>query len=203
MHVVRVDALKVRDDTEIDWKTLPDVEWNLWSAHSLQRRWLTMKRSIKGYEDMTHHGRFFPVSFDVASLTLPQRSWTSFGSRKHSFPLPRRPCDVARSSVPRTWTTTIRSSTPSSARTVVLQRRARVGPARCLDLWRENIDRVWRRRWESHGERACRKCLYTLWIARIYTSFYCPPPYYPRLPLAAAKLTATQLNRNPVNLHGH
>ncbi|KAG6336529.1 hypothetical protein ID866_2551 [Astraeus odoratus] len=52
--VHKVDSLKVRDDTEIDWKTLPDADWNLWSAHSLQRRWLTMKRSIKGYEDMTH-----------------------------------------------------------------------------------------------------------------------------------------------------
>ncbi|KAI9574671.1 hypothetical protein HD554DRAFT_2010136 [Boletus coccyginus] len=52
--VHKVDTLKVRDDTEIDWKTLPDPDWNLWSAHSLQRRWLTMKRSIKGYEEMTH-----------------------------------------------------------------------------------------------------------------------------------------------------
>lgn len=52
--VHKVDSLKVRDDTEIDWKMLPDADWNLWSAHSLQRRWLTMKRSIKGYEDMTH-----------------------------------------------------------------------------------------------------------------------------------------------------
>lgn len=52
--VHKVDSMNVRDDTEIDWKTLPDLEWNLWSAHSLQRRWLTMKRGIKGYEDMTH-----------------------------------------------------------------------------------------------------------------------------------------------------
>ncbi|KAJ8590888.1 hypothetical protein M405DRAFT_851599 [Rhizopogon salebrosus TDB-379] len=52
--VHRVDSMNVRDDTEIDWKTLPDSDWNLWSAHSLQRRWLTMKRAIKGYEDMTH-----------------------------------------------------------------------------------------------------------------------------------------------------
>ncbi|KAF9006580.1 hypothetical protein BDQ17DRAFT_1239040 [Cyathus striatus] len=50
----KIDSLNVRDDTEIDWKTLPDPDWNLWSAHTLQRRWLTMKRSIKGFEDMTH-----------------------------------------------------------------------------------------------------------------------------------------------------
>ncbi|EIW82339.1 hypothetical protein CONPUDRAFT_55123 [Coniophora puteana RWD-64-598 SS2] len=52
--VHKVDSLNVRDDTEIDWKTLSDPDWNLWSAHSLQRRWLTMKRGIKGFEDMTH-----------------------------------------------------------------------------------------------------------------------------------------------------
>ncbi|KAH8094917.1 hypothetical protein BXZ70DRAFT_344152 [Cristinia sonorae] len=52
--VHKVDSLNVRDDTEIDWKLLPDEHWNSWSAHSLQRRWLTMKRSIKGYEEMSH-----------------------------------------------------------------------------------------------------------------------------------------------------
>ena len=52
----RVDSLHVNDDTEIDWKTLPDPDWNLWSAHTLQRRWLTMKKSIKGYEEMSHQG---------------------------------------------------------------------------------------------------------------------------------------------------
>jgi hypothetical protein len=55
----RVDSLNVRDDTEIDWKTLPDPGWNFWSAHSLQRRWLTLKRSIKGFEEMTHAGQSF------------------------------------------------------------------------------------------------------------------------------------------------
>ena len=49
-------SLNVRDDSEIDWKLLPDSEWNLWSAHSLQRRWLTLKRSVRGYEHMTHAG---------------------------------------------------------------------------------------------------------------------------------------------------
>ncbi|KAI1796071.1 hypothetical protein LXA43DRAFT_988199 [Ganoderma leucocontextum] len=52
--VHKVDSMNVRDDTEIDWKLLPDENWNIWSAHSLQRRWLTMKRSIKGFEEMSH-----------------------------------------------------------------------------------------------------------------------------------------------------
>ena len=37
---------------------MPDEHWNAWSAHTLQRRWLTMKRSIKGHESMTHAGMF-------------------------------------------------------------------------------------------------------------------------------------------------
>ncbi|TFY83059.1 hypothetical protein EWM64_g953 [Hericium alpestre] len=52
--VHKVESLHVRDDSEIDWKTLPDQNWNLWSPHTLQRRWLTMKRSIKGHEEMSH-----------------------------------------------------------------------------------------------------------------------------------------------------
>ena len=52
--VHKVDSMGVRDDTEIDWKRLPDPDWNAWSAHVLQRRWLTLKRAVKGYEDMTH-----------------------------------------------------------------------------------------------------------------------------------------------------
>ncbi|KAJ6515701.1 hypothetical protein C8R45DRAFT_810574 [Mycena sanguinolenta] len=49
----KIDSLNVRDDTEIDWKTIPDSEFH-WSAHVLQRRWLTMKKGVKGFEDMTH-----------------------------------------------------------------------------------------------------------------------------------------------------
>lgn len=55
----RVDSLNVRDDSEIDWKTLPDPNWNLWSAHALQRRWMSMKRGVRGYEDMTHAGSIY------------------------------------------------------------------------------------------------------------------------------------------------
>ncbi|KAF8631550.1 hypothetical protein AX15_002305 [Amanita polypyramis BW_CC] len=52
----KIDSLDVNDDTEIDWKTLPDPAWNLWSAHTLQRRWLTMKRSVPHFENLSHQG---------------------------------------------------------------------------------------------------------------------------------------------------
>ncbi|KAJ6628789.1 hypothetical protein B0H10DRAFT_1989359 [Mycena sp. CBHHK59/15] len=50
----KIDSLDVWDDSEIDWKVIPNPQWNVWSAHTLQRRWLSMKKSIKGFEDMTH-----------------------------------------------------------------------------------------------------------------------------------------------------
>jgi len=50
----KVDSLDIRHDSEIDWKTFPDQDWNIWSPHLLQRRWTTMKRSVKGHETMTH-----------------------------------------------------------------------------------------------------------------------------------------------------
>ncbi|KAF9782276.1 hypothetical protein BJ322DRAFT_1010319 [Thelephora terrestris] len=50
----KVDSLDVRHDSEIDWKTFPDSDWNFWSPHLLQRRWMTMKRGINGHENMSH-----------------------------------------------------------------------------------------------------------------------------------------------------
>ncbi|KZT29301.1 hypothetical protein NEOLEDRAFT_1056727 [Neolentinus lepideus HHB14362 ss-1] len=52
--VHKVASLNVRDDTEIDWKLLPDESWDFWSAHVLQRRWMTLKKSVRGWEEMTH-----------------------------------------------------------------------------------------------------------------------------------------------------
>lgn len=52
----RINSLNVQHDSEIDWKTLSDPNWNLWSPHLMQLRWRTMKEGVKGWEDMTHAG---------------------------------------------------------------------------------------------------------------------------------------------------
>ncbi|EJD01617.1 uncharacterized protein FOMMEDRAFT_88468 [Fomitiporia mediterranea MF3/22] len=52
--VHKIASLNVNDDSEIDWKLLVDDDWNLWSAHTLQRRWMTLKRSVRGHEEMSH-----------------------------------------------------------------------------------------------------------------------------------------------------
>ncbi|KAF8165542.1 hypothetical protein B0H34DRAFT_647541 [Crassisporium funariophilum] len=69
--VHKVDSLQVRDDTEIDWKTIPDSDWNLWSAHTLQRRWLTLKKGVKGFESMTHQEIMDILRIKKAHLPAP------------------------------------------------------------------------------------------------------------------------------------
>jgi Myb-like DNA-binding protein REB1 len=69
--VHKIDSLEVNDDTEIDWKTLPDPAWNLWSAHSLQRRWLTMKRGVPNHENMTHQEIVDTLRSKKVALPLP------------------------------------------------------------------------------------------------------------------------------------
>ncbi|KAJ3558308.1 hypothetical protein NM688_g996 [Phlebia brevispora] len=76
--VHKIDSLNVHDDTEIDWKKLPDEHWNVWSPHSLQRRWLCMKRSIKGYEDMSHAGKHaLPLELVSPPPSRPHKKITS------------------------------------------------------------------------------------------------------------------------------
>ncbi|KAF8626798.1 hypothetical protein AX17_006457 [Amanita inopinata Kibby_2008] len=74
----KIDSLGVQDDTEIDWKTLPDAAWNFWSAHTLQRRWLTMKRAIKGHKEMSHQEIVEILKQRKAALPFP----TPTGSRR-------------------------------------------------------------------------------------------------------------------------
>jgi len=69
--VHKIDSLNVRDDTEIDWKTISDADWNLWSAHTLQRRWFTLKRSVKGHENMTHQEIMDILRIKKAHLPSP------------------------------------------------------------------------------------------------------------------------------------
>lgn len=51
--------MPVQDDTEIDWKLLPDPQWNLWSAHQLQRRWYGLKKTLKDSDTMPHSGVYY------------------------------------------------------------------------------------------------------------------------------------------------
>ncbi|KAF7355475.1 Carbohydrate esterase family 9 protein [Mycena sanguinolenta] len=83
----KIDSLNVRDDTEIDWKTIPDSEFH-WSAHVLQRRWLTMKKGVKGFEDMTHTDPAVETPrapIDAESLRIKCQAIQSFAVPSPSF----------------------------------------------------------------------------------------------------------------------
>lgn len=60
----RLASLELEDESEINWNALSDGDWNLWSAHTLQRHWAKMKKRVKGHEDRTFGGmilRLCPV----------------------------------------------------------------------------------------------------------------------------------------------
>ncbi|EJU06628.1 hypothetical protein DACRYDRAFT_44460 [Dacryopinax primogenitus] len=52
--VQKIASLKISHDSEIDWKLIADSDWNLWSAHQLQRRWFRMKKGVKNGETMPY-----------------------------------------------------------------------------------------------------------------------------------------------------
>ncbi|VDC04086.1 unnamed protein product [Peniophora sp. CBMAI 1063] len=52
--VQKIDSLDVEDETEIDWNSLADPDWNMHSGHTMQRRWRQMKQKIDGHEKMSH-----------------------------------------------------------------------------------------------------------------------------------------------------
>lgn len=62
MQRCRIDSLNIQHDSEIDWKSLPDPSWNIWSPHLIQLRWRTMKESVKGWEHMSHAGELTGVA---------------------------------------------------------------------------------------------------------------------------------------------
>jgi hypothetical protein len=60
----------VNDESEIDWKLLSDEDWNLWSAHQLQRRFKYLLNAIDGHDKMQ-----YPGMSDIELLRSLQRSY--------------------------------------------------------------------------------------------------------------------------------
>lgn len=59
----------MNDESEVDWKRLGDDDWNLWSAHQLQRRFKGLMRSIKGYDTMPFTGEYISFALTCGSLS--------------------------------------------------------------------------------------------------------------------------------------
>jgi hypothetical protein len=84
---VRLASLSINDDTEIDWKLLNDPDWNLWSAHQLQRRFQTLKKSVKGHESMSFHGDLQLSLPPRVLISFFQKSWIYLRRRKQALRL--------------------------------------------------------------------------------------------------------------------
>jgi len=57
-QVHRIASLDVDDEDDIDWKSLNDPAWNMWSGHYLQQKWRQLKASCNADSIMCHRGGY-------------------------------------------------------------------------------------------------------------------------------------------------
>ena len=56
MH--RIASLDVDSESDIDWKSLSDPMWNMWSSHCLQSKWRYLKASLNADGVVGHRGEY-------------------------------------------------------------------------------------------------------------------------------------------------
>jgi hypothetical protein len=64
----RIASLDVGKETDVDWKSLGDPSWNMWSGHILQQKWRRLKALCKADSAMCHRGeytKFIPPVFSA------------------------------------------------------------------------------------------------------------------------------------------
>ncbi|KAI9428597.1 hypothetical protein BJY52DRAFT_1104569, partial [Lactarius psammicola] len=52
--ICKIASLDVDDEDDIDWKSLNDPAWNMWSGHYLQQKWRRLKASCNADSIMCH-----------------------------------------------------------------------------------------------------------------------------------------------------
>jgi hypothetical protein len=57
-QVHRIASLDVDDENDIDWKSLSDPAWNMWSGHFLQQKWRQLKTSCNADGIIRHRGGY-------------------------------------------------------------------------------------------------------------------------------------------------
>ena len=63
----RVASLDLDDESDIDWKSLGDPAWNMWSAHALQQKWRRLKAPYNDGGAMCHRGDYMSFILPVFS----------------------------------------------------------------------------------------------------------------------------------------
>lgn len=65
----RINSLDVGDENDIDWKSLSDPAWNMWSGHFLQQKWRQLKASYNADGITCYRGGYMasaPFSFSTS-----------------------------------------------------------------------------------------------------------------------------------------
>jgi len=70
--MLRIASLDVNDESDIDWKSLSDPGWNMWSGHYLHQKWRSLKASCNDESIVRHHGEYKAFILLVLSAMYSQ-----------------------------------------------------------------------------------------------------------------------------------
>ncbi|KAH9012572.1 hypothetical protein EDB85DRAFT_1877650, partial [Lactarius pseudohatsudake] len=70
-QVHRIASLDVDDENDIDWRSLSDPAWNMWSDHFLRQKWRQLKASCNTDSIMCHRGGYMTSILSKFSTSHP------------------------------------------------------------------------------------------------------------------------------------
>jgi hypothetical protein len=77
MH--RIASLDLDDESDIDWRSLNDSTWDMWSGRRLRQKWRSLKLKVTCNADdgtVSHRGEY-DTSISPASFIsyIPDQTW--------------------------------------------------------------------------------------------------------------------------------
>ena len=70
--MLRIASLDVNDENDVDWESLSDPEWNMWSGRYLQQKWRLLKASCNDESIVCHRGEYKALILLVLSAMHSQ-----------------------------------------------------------------------------------------------------------------------------------
>jgi hypothetical protein len=75
--MLRIDSLNVVNESDVDWKSLSDPTWNMWSGHCLQQKWKSMKIACELDDSVCHRGECYNILSTCRLSYVPNRCSSS------------------------------------------------------------------------------------------------------------------------------
>ena len=69
----RIASLNLDDESDIDWKSLGDSSWNMWSSHFLRQKWRQLRASYNANDVMCHRGLYMTIVLQFPPHILDRR----------------------------------------------------------------------------------------------------------------------------------